>query len=164
VVFRTEPNWNRRSKLKIPRTFRRQLVRPRGQRAAHHPASARVRLQAGQGCRFRRAHEVKLDEYSQARQQLPQVGRLHHLSEGNQCPVDGRGLESPQRLLEQQACRLHHLNEGNHCPVDGHDPESRQRLLDQQACRLRHLNAARVDQAGDLRSQARQPTRLEHPA
>ena len=139
-------------------------MRPRGQRAARHPASARVRLQAGQGRRFRRAHEVKLGEHSQARQQLPQACRLHHLSEGNQRSVDGRGPESRQRLLEQQACRLHHLNEGNQCPVDGRGPESRQRLLEQQACRLHHLNAAKVDQAGDLRSQARQPTRLEHPA
>jgi hypothetical protein len=107
-------------------------VRPRGQQAAHHPASARVRLQAGQGRRFRRAHEVKLGEHSQARQQLPQVGRLHHLSEEDQRPVDGRGPESRQRLLDRQACRLHHLNEAEANPSD------------------------------DLHSLARQPTRLEH--
>ena len=135
LVFRTEPNWNRRLKLKIPGTFRRQLVRPRGQRAAHHPASARVRLQAGQGRRFRRAHEVKLDEHSQARQRLPQVGRLHHLSEENPRPVDGHGPERSQHLRDTR-----------------------------QVVRLHRLSGARVDQAGDLRSPGRQPARREHPA
>jgi len=58
--------------------------------------------------------------------------------------------------------RLHHLSEENQRPVDGHDPASRQRLLDQQTCRLHHLNEAKVNPADDLHSLARQPTRLEH--
>ena len=121
-MFLTRRSSSKKLKLKIPRTFRRQLVRPRGQRAAHHPASARVRLQAGQGRRFRRAHEVKPGEHSQGRQQLPQVGRLHHLSEEDQRPVDGHDPESRQRLLDQQACRLHRLNRGDLNQVHDRSP------------------------------------------
>ena len=114
--------------------FHRQVVRPREQAAARCRLLRGVRLKAAPSRWCHQAHEAKPDECFQARQRLQDVVRLHHLSEGNQRPVDG------------------------------HDPESRKRLLDQQACRLRHLSAAKVDQAGDLRSQARQPTRLEHPA
>ena len=46
--------------------------------------------------------------------------------------------------------------------MDGRGPESRQRLLEQQACRLHHLNGAEANPADDLHSLARQPTRLEH--
>ena len=121
-VFRTEPNWNRRLKLKIRKTFRRQLVRPRGQRAAHHPASARVRLGAGPRRWVRLVREANLDGCFLARQQFRQAFRLHRLSEGNQCQVDGRGPEPRRRLLGQQAWRLHHLNGGDLDQVHDRSP------------------------------------------
>ena len=132
LVFRTRPNWNRRSKPKIPRTFRRQLVRPREQAAARCRLLRGVRLRAAPSPPFHPAHEAERDGCFQARQRLHQLVRLHRLREGNQRQVDG------------------------------HDPESRQRLLDQQACRLHHLNEAEANPADDLHSLARQPTRLEH--
>jgi hypothetical protein len=107
-------------------------VQPREQAAARCRLLRGVRLRAAPSPRFHPAHEAKRDGCFQARQQLQQVVRLHHLSEGNRRPVDG------------------------------HDPESRQRLLDQQACRLHHLNEAEANPADDLHCLARQPTRLEH--
>jgi hypothetical protein len=112
-VFRTEPNWNRRLKLKIPRTCRRQLARPRAQPKPSHRLLAGVRLQAEPGRWFRLAHEVNLDAFFLGRQRLRQVVRLHPSSEQNQRPVDGRGPERQQCLLDQEVCRLHRLNGGD---------------------------------------------------
>jgi len=107
-------------------------VRPREQRAARCRLPRGVRLRAAPSPRFRPAHGAERDGCFQARQQL------------------------------QQGVRLHHLSEASQRQVDGHDPESRQRLLDQQACHLHHLNEAEANPADDLHSLARQPTRLEH--
>ncbi len=106
-MFRTEPNWNRRSKPKIPRTFRRQLAPLRDQAAARCRLLRVVRLRGAPSHRFRQAHEVERDGYFQARRQLQQVAHLRLLSEGNQRQVDRHDPELRQR---PRVVRPRHLN------------------------------------------------------
>ena len=120
LVFRTRPNWNRRSKPKIPGTFHRQLVRPREQAAAHCRLLRGVRLRAAPSPRFHPAHEAERDGCFQARQQPQQVVHLHHLNEGNQRQVDGHDPESRQRL------RFVHLPQLN--AANGQADREQQRL------------------------------------
>jgi len=122
LVLLTEPNWNRRLKLKIRRTFHRQLVRPHAQPKPSHRLLAGVRLRAEPGRWFRLAREVNLDAFFLGRQQLRQVVRLHPSSEQNQRPVDGRGPAQQQCLLDQEVCRLHRLNGGDLYQVHDRSP------------------------------------------
>ena len=102
--------------------FHRQVVRPREQAAARCRLLRGVRLKAAPSRWCHQAHEAKPDECFQARQQLQDVVRLHHLSEGNQRPVDGRGPARQQCLLEQEVCRLHRLNGGDLNQVHDRSP------------------------------------------
>jgi hypothetical protein len=107
-VCRTKPNWNRRLKLKIPGTFRRQLARPRVKAAARYRLLAEVRPWADRSRRFRLAHEAKPDACFPARQQLLPAVR-HRSSEQNQRQA-GSIPESRHHLVNQAAWRLLHLN------------------------------------------------------
>jgi hypothetical protein len=86
LVFLIRRNSNRRLRLKIPRTFRRQLMRLRDLQVASHRLLERVRLLEGvqlRPARERRgyqASEANLDACFRARQQRRQVFRLHSLS------------------------------------------------------------------------------------
>jgi hypothetical protein len=94
---------NKRLELKIRKTFRHRLVRPRAQPARRHRALAGVRLRVGPSRWFRRVHEANPDACFLARQQLQRLVRLYRSSEGNQPLVGGRDPEPSQRLLGRQA-------------------------------------------------------------
>jgi len=119
-VCRTKPNWNRRLKLKIPGTFRRQLARPRVKAAARYRQLAEVRPWVERSHRFRLAREAKPDACFLAQQQLQEAVRLHRSSARSQRQA-GCTPESRHHLVNQAVCRLL-LSSGTEVnPVRGHN-------------------------------------------
>jgi len=108
LVFGTKPNWNRKLKPKIPRTCRRQVVRPLVQAAARYRLLKGIRLRAEPSRWCHPAHGAKPDECLLVRLKLNQVVRLHRLSVANQCRVQRENLKGLQHLRDaRQVVRLY---------------------------------------------------------
>lgn len=157
-VCLTRRNWNRKLRLRIQRTFRRQLARPSAQLAVQQRlVPGRPRLGAQPGSRqFRPAHEAPRRVQALGRQQLLRLLRRRQCSEANQHPLDGYVPAQRQHLRERQRVfRLRQLESADRHPLDGRGSNERLRRLQDQP-RDRPNRSSASDPARELQSLARQ--------